>query len=148
MDGIQFQTHISQVTPCPKYDQDWMDNHADFLKFKIAAVKGVSVSAYKLGRDHMLEILGLKTVGQATVIHGDPIKTPKKNTALGRMATILETGKLNAAHYPNRSSDQADIKKVRIDAAKEIQQSLEVPQDTANKMVNQFIKMGVTETVP
>ena len=136
MDGIRFQTHISQVTPCPKYDQDWMDNHADFLKFKIAAVKGVSVGAYKLGRDHMLEILGLKTVGQATVIHGDPIKTPKKNTALGRMAKILETGKLNAAHYPQRSSDQADIKKVRFAAAKEIQQSLEVPQDTANKMVN------------
>ena len=84
----------------------------------------------------MLEILGLKTVGQATVIHGDPIKTPKKNTALGRMAKILETGKLNAAHYPQRSSDKADIRKVRFAAAKEIQQSLDVPQDTANKMVN------------
>ena len=136
MDGIRFATHISQVTPCPQHDQDWMDNHADFLKFKIAAVKGVSVSAYKLGRDHMLEVLGLKTVGHSTVIHGDPIKPPKKNTALGRMTSILKTGKLNEQRWPNRSSDQATIKKVRIEAAKEIQDALEVPQNTANKIVN------------
>ena len=135
MDGIRFQTHISQVIGCPKHDQEWMDLEHDFLKFKIAAVKGVSTTAYKLGRDHMLEVLGLKTVGQSSVVFPEFKKPPLKG-ALGKMEKILQVGERNEATFPTRRSDQAELKKTRFKAAEEIQQSLNVTQDTANQIVN------------
>lgn len=139
IDGIRFQTHISQVTPCPKHDQDWMDTDRDFLSFKIAAVKGVNPKDYKLGRDHMLECLGIRTSGDAEVKHSnEPHEEPKKRLtgALGRMQNILEAGKRNERKYPNRPDDQAELKKTRVSAANTIQDSLNIPLNAAKRIVS------------
>ena len=140
MDGIRFQTLISQVTGCPKHDQNWMDLDREFLQFKIAAVKGVDVPSYKLGRDHMLEVLGLKTVGETSVEHNNLPWAPKKKRVvvkgLEKLQNILEAGIRNEAKWPNRTKDKAEFEKTRIKAANTIQRIKKIPQDTANKLVN------------
>ena len=79
MDGVRYQTVISQVRPCPKHDVEWMSLQKEFLRFKIAAVKGIDVARFKLGRDHVLAVLGVKTVGDSEPIKKETPKGPKED---------------------------------------------------------------------
>ena len=140
MDGVRFSTVISQVRPCPKHTTEWMNLQKQFLRFKIAAVKGIDVPRYKLGRDHVLQVLGVKTVGDSEPIHEETPKGaaedhPEKNK-LSKLAKILDVGTRNEQRYPKRKEDKAQSQKDKIQVAKKIQDTLQVSQDTANKMVN------------
>ena len=117
-----------------------MNLQKQFLRFKIAAVKGIDVPRYKLGRDHVLQVLGVKTVGDSEPIHEETPKGaaedhPEKNK-LSKLAKILDVGTRNEQRYPNRKEDKAQSQKDKIQVAKKIQDTLQVSQDTANKMVN------------
>ena len=140
MDGVRYQTVISQVRPCPKHDVEWMSLQKEFLRFKIAAVKGIDVARFKLGRDHVLAVLGVKTVGDSEPIKKETPKGPKEdhpeNLKLNKLKQILDVGARNEQKWPFRKEDKAQSKKDKIEVAKEVQDSLKVSQDTANKMVN------------
>ena len=135
MDGVRFQTVVSQIGPCPKKDQEWMGLQKAFLRFKISAVKGIDVPRYKLGRDFILSVLGVKTVGDS-----EPAKEKKTPdgpaSRLSHLAKIFDVGHRNEQRWPARPEDKADAKKTNLKVAKELQDTLKVPQDTANKMVN------------
>ena len=141
MDGVRFSTVISQVHPCPKHDQEWMGLQKQFLRFKIAAVKGIDVARYKLGRDHVLQVLGVKTVGDSEPIKKETPKGPAEdhpeNLKLSKLAKILDVGERNEQRWPKRPEDKAQSKKDKIKVAKEVQDTLQVSQDTANKLVNE-----------
>ena len=142
MDGVRFQTVVSQIRPCPKNDQQWMNTQKAFLRFKIAAVKGIDVPRQKLGRDWVLQVLGIKTVGDTEPTHKK--KTPagpveKHDGALltRKLGKILNVGDRNEQTWPARPEDKARDKTLKIESAKEIQDKLEIPQSTANQMVNE-----------
>ena len=138
MDGVRFQTVLSQVRPCPKHGQEWMGLQKEFLRFKIAAVKGIDVPRYKLGRDWALQVLGVKTVGDS-----EPKQTPagpvEKNPEVSRLAKmkkILDVGLRNEQEWPIRPEDKADSAKEKLAVAKDIQDSLKITQGRANEIVN------------
>ena len=148
MDGVRFQTVITQVRPCPKHDQEWMGMQKQFLRFKIAAVKGVDVARYKLGRDHALEVLGVKTVGDS-----EPFQkpTPKgaeedhpENLKLRKLQKILDVAR-NEQPWPRRPEDKAQSKVDKIKVAKEVQDTLKVSQDAANELVNETMPPEATQ---
>ena len=141
MDGIRFQTVISQVRPCPKHDQEWMGLQKAFLRFKIAAVKGVDVARYKLGRDHVLQVLGVKTVGDSepkkeTKTPQGPDEAHPESKKMAKLKAILDVGLRNEQKWPTRPKDKASLMTGDIVAAMALQDKLKVSQDTANKIVN------------
>ena len=110
-----------------------------FLRFKIAAVKGIDVPRYKLGRDWVLQVLGVKTVGDSEPAKekktpDGPTENHPETARLSGFAKILDVGERNEQR--NRPEDKAEAKKTNLKVAKELQDSLEITQDSANKMVN------------
>ena len=91
-------------------------------------------------RDHVLAVLGVKTVGDSEPIKKETPKGPKEdhpeNLKLNKLKQILDVGARNEQKWPFRKEDKAQSKKDKIEVAKEVQDSLKVSQDTANKMVN------------
>ena len=141
MDGVRFQTVVSQVKPCPKKQQEWMGLQKAFLRFKISAVKGVDVPRYKLGRDWILQVLGVKTVGDSEPAKekktpDGPIEKHPETARLATLEKILDVGKRNEQRWPTRPEDKAEGKKANLKTAKDLQDSLEIPQTDANEMVN------------
>ena len=60
VDGIRFQTHLTQVVPVHAERQEWLNKHKDFFKFRTFAVTGeAAVTTYGLGRDHLQICIGL-----------------------------------------------------------------------------------------
>ena len=52
VDGVRFQSHLTQVVPVHAERQEWLNRHKDFFKFRSFAVTGeASVTTYSLGRD-------------------------------------------------------------------------------------------------
>ena len=149
VDGTRFQTHLSQVKPCPKADQDWMDLCRPFLQFKIAAVKGVDVERYKLGRDYILEVLGVKTVGDV-----DPVRTTSGGTpgdklpekrVMEKLGSILEVGGRNERTWPDRPEDKAHDEIKHAAVQKELQDKLRIPNEDAHALVE---AAGTHEPLP
>ena len=129
VDGIRFQTHISQVLPCPEKDQNWMDVHKEFAHFRAAATVGIGTIRLKLGRDYILECLGLRKVGHAVLSKATPgLPQPRK---LVKATSGVKT------NQKIRPEDIAAEKKAKIEASKLLQDKLKIPQPQANKMVNQ-----------
>jgi hypothetical protein len=150
MDGVRFQTVVGQIHPCPKKDQEWMGLQKAFLRFKIAAVKGIDTPRFKLGRDWVLQVLGVKTVGDSEPAKekktpDGPTENHPETNRLSGLAKILDVGQRNEQR--NRPEDKADTKKTNLKVAKELQDSLEISQDTANKMVNDTRDPETTEIV-
>ena len=137
MDGLRFQTVVSQMRPCPRSDRQWMNTERAFLRFKIAAVKGIDVSRQKLGRDWVLQVLGVKTVGDSNPVLEQPTNPQNPETLrLQKFKRILDVGKRNEQRWPARPEDRADDNKQKMYAAKELVNTLDVPQETANEIVN------------
>lgn len=141
MDGVRFQTVVGQIHPCPKKEQQWMGLQKAFLRFKIAAVKGIDVPRYKLGRDWVLQVLGVKTVGDSEPAKekktpDGPTENHPETSRLSGLGKILDVGQRNEQRSPVRPEDKAETKKTNLKVAKELQDSLEITQDSANKMVN------------
>ena len=150
MDGVRFQTVVGQIHPCPKKEQEWMGLQKAFLRFKIAAVKGIDTPRFKLGRDWVLQVLGVKTVGDSEPAKekktpDGPTENHPETNRLSGLAKILDVGQRNEQR--NRPEDKADTKKTNLKVAKELQDSLEISQDTANKMVNDTRDPETTDIV-
>lgn len=140
MDGVRFQTVVSQIRPCPKSDTEWMNTQKAFLRFKIAAVKGIDVSRQKLGRDWILQVLGVKTVGDSDPTYkkktpAGPVEKHDGALKLRKLGKILNVGDRNEQKWPVRPEDKALDKKLKIESAKELQDKLQVSQTTANTIV-------------
>ena len=63
-----------------------------------------------------------------------PTENHPETSRLSGLAKILDVGQRNEQR--NRPEDKADAIKTNLKVAKELQDSLEISQDTANKMVN------------
>ena len=60
IDGVRFDTHLSQIVTVHEERQEWLNQHKSFFKFKSYATTGdYLVKSFALGRDFHLICLGL-----------------------------------------------------------------------------------------
>ncbi len=71
VDGIRFDTHISQIVAVHIERQEWLNEHKSFFKFKTYAVTGdYLVKSFALGRDFHLICVGLAKLSGILVDEG------------------------------------------------------------------------------
>ena len=85
VDGIRFDTHLSQVVGVHEDRQDWLNLHKEFFKFKTYATTGdYLVQTYSLGRDFNFICLGLAKLSGVLTEEGKAYGvTPDAGTTLG-----------------------------------------------------------------
>ena len=73
IDGIRFDTHLSQVVAVHEERQEWLNRHKSFFKFKSYATTGdYLVQSFSLGRDFLLVCLGLAKLSGVLTDEGKP----------------------------------------------------------------------------
>ena len=75
IDGIRFDTHLSQVVAVHEERQEWLNQHKSFFKFKTFATSGdYLVQNYSLGRDFNFICLGLAKMSGVLTDEGVPFE--------------------------------------------------------------------------
>ena len=79
IDGIRFDTHLSQVVTVHEERQEWLNQHKSFFKFKSFATTGdYLVKSFALGRDFHFICLGLAKLSGVLTEEGRPFEvTPE-----------------------------------------------------------------------
>ena len=73
IDGIRFDTHLSQVVGVHDDRQEWLNQHKEFFKFKTYATTGdYLVQSFALGRDFHFICLGLAKLSGVLTEEGKP----------------------------------------------------------------------------
>ena len=135
LDGLRFQTHLSQVHPVLQERQEFLDQMKGFREFKSYAVRGAGVVRnFAPGGSHVLLVTGQASLNKELLEPGTNRSFMDANhSATATLPLGFTPRDRNPKMDPNKLTEDELINQV----ASEIAQKYGIAKSTANQMVNQ-----------
>ena len=135
LDGLRFQTHLSQVHPVLQERQEFLDQMKGFREFKSYAVRGAGVVRnFAPGGSHVLLVTGQASLNKELLEPGTNRSFMDANhSATATMPLGFTPRDRNPKMDPSKLTEDELINQV----ASEIAQKYGIAKSTANQMVNQ-----------